>query len=134
MTAYFQSTAALPLFFLKPGDRVAVWSAETPLTGSASMAVGLDPGRLEGDQRLNVQLNFASDPGTFTCDLQTSDTEDPNDYVTEVGAQLTAANLNAGKTSARLAGGGWNVKARFARLLMTLQSSNSIAQTGTISR
>ncbi len=123
-----------PLTFIKPGDLVAVWNAETPLTGTKSQAVALDPGRLEGDQRVNVQLIFPSDPGTFTCDLQTSDTDAEGDYVTEVGATLTAANLNAGKTSARLPGGGWNVKARFARLLMTLQSSNSVTQIGTISR
>lgn len=134
MPVYAQGTASLPLTFIKPGDSVAVWSAETPLTGTKSQAVALDPGRLEGDQRLSVQLDFPSDPGTFTVDLQTSDTDAEGSYVTEVGASITAANLNSAKTGARLSGGGWNVKARFARLLQTLQSSNSVTQTGKISR
>ena len=134
MPAYWQGTTGRPLCFIKPGDKATVWNAETPLTGTKSAAVALDPGRLEGDQRINVQLIFPSDPGTFTVDLQTSDTDAEGDYVTETGATLTEANLNSAKTSVRLLGGGWNVKARFARLLMTAQSSNAVTQIGTISR
>lgn len=134
MPAYRQGTASLPLTFIKPGDVVKVWDTETPLTNTASQPLALDPGRLEGDERLSVQLIFPSDPGTFTVDLQTSDTDADGDYVTEVGATLTAANLNAAKTSARIPGGGWNVKARFARLFQTLQSSNAVTQVGTIGR
>ena|ERR1700722_987107 len=130
MPPYWQGTANRPLTFIKPGDSQVVWSAETPLTGTKSQAVALDPGRLEGEQRISIEVAYSADPGAGTVDLQTADTDTDAAYVTEVGATIPYANLN-GSFYGRQE---FAVKARFARLLMTLQASNAGTVTAKISR
>jgi len=120
----------LPLTFIKPGDSVTVWSAETPLTGTKSQAVALDPGRFEGEQRISVEVVYSADPGAGAVDLQTADTDAEANYVTEVGATIPYANLNASFVGRQE----FAVKARFARLLMTLQATNAVTVTAKISR
>lgn len=130
MPAYRQGTASLPLTFIKPGDSQIVWSAETPLTGTKSQAVALDPGRLEGEQRVSVAIAYSGDPGAGTVDLQFADTDTEAGYVTAVGPTITYASLN-GSFHGRAE---WAVKARFCRLIMTLQATNPVTLSAKISR
>lgn len=130
MPAYFDPTANRLISFIKPGDSKTVWSAESPATGAASEAVALDPGRFEGEQRLSVEVSFSGDPGTTTISLQTADTCVDAAFVTEVSGAISNTDLNAGFYGRlELA-----VKARFARLIMTNDPSNSVTTTAKISR
>lgn len=130
MPAYRQGTAGVPLTFIKPGDSVKVWDVETPLTGTKSQAVALDPGRLEGLQWISVAVGYSADPGAGTVDLQTADTDVDSLYVTAIGPTIAYGNLN-GSFAGRAE---WAVKARFARLIMTLQASNAVTLSAKISR
>ena len=111
-----------------PGDSKKVWNAETVTTGQASQQVALAPGRFEGEQRVSVEIGFSADPGAFTIDLQTADTDVAAAYCTEPTATITAVNAGF-YARAEIA-----VKARFARLLMTAQPANAATVTAKISR
>lgn len=128
----FNANAATnsPLTAIYPGDApYALWSAETPLTSAKSQQVALGKPWLGNPQQISIALKFAADPGAFTIDIQTADTDAEANYVDESGYTKTVVDNGTNFTCR------WelNVRANFVRLFQTLQNANSVTQTATIS-
>lgn len=102
-------------------------------TGVASERVALYNAQDGTAQFFSVEVAFDAAPGAFTIQVQTADTDTDASYVSEGfgGANPgTITTVNAGFT-ARVE---LQVKAKFARILMVLQSANNQKLTAKISR
>lgn len=93
MPNYSQSSAALPISSLYPGQSGLSFDAETPTApqaGKAFCIAALGPG--SQPKSVNLEIAFSADPGAFQVDLQEADTDVDAAYVTISGASLTAVN------------------------------------------
>jgi len=129
--AYVASNTNLLMTCLNPGDQVALWSAENPLTGAKSMAVALSPQRFgDGNKGFSIQLVFSGAPGSFTYDIEASNTDVDADY-SKIGSSITTVT-----SPSTLAAISDNIAttAKYIRLIATLQNANSVNVTATISR
>jgi hypothetical protein len=90
---YSQSSAALPITGIRPGDRVLSFNAETPTPPQAGQAFSicqLGPGTQP--KGLNLEIAFSTDPGAFQVDLQEADTDVDGAYITL--QSITAVNAS----------------------------------------
>jgi hypothetical protein len=137
--AYTPSSASQPITAIRRGDLpFTVWNAETPLTGARSQAVNIQvqggPNDSAGGSYVSIRGTFSGAPGTFSLQVQTADTDVDADYVSETfgGASpgvVTTVNSNNSFSVELIP-----IAARFIRLLMATQTSNSVTLTATISR
>lgn len=137
MPPYLQSSASLPITGIRRGDLpVAVWNAESPLSGALSQALELSRSGNDkaGGEYVRVTLVFSGPPGAFTVQIQTSDQDNPNSYTNEpfggaTPGQITTVGAN-NSASVSLE----PIVARFVRLLMVAQPANPVTVTATIMR
>lgn len=129
MSLYLQSSAALPITHIAPGDKQTVFSADSPTTGQASQAVGLTPERFGvAPKGIRAEIKFSGAPGTFDFRIQTSDTDQDAFYNDLPGAAVTT--VNTGNVVAIEA----QTTARFARIVAHTQTQNAVTVTATLSR
>jgi len=114
-----------------PGDQKAVFSAETPASGTSSICVAIGNAYGGFDPGLRLDLFFVGDPGAFSVSLATTDTDAANAYTTAQTA-ITAATGSASAYYARAEYP--NIRAAFARVLVTTQNANDVNMTATIVR
>ena len=112
------------------GDRQVVWSAETITTASKSQQVALPPAADGAPFMIAFDITFSGAPGTFTVTPQTANQDVDGDYVNILGGAMNSVTGSSGNTCNYQA----QVQARFARLVMTTQPSNSVTVTAAISR
>lgn len=113
-----------------PGDSSTVWNAETITTASKSLQVALAPSLVGDTFSISFDITFSGAPGTFTVTAQTAQNDVDGDYVNILGGSMNSVSSSSGNTC------NWQgqVSARFARLVMTTQPSNSVTVTASISR
>lgn len=68
---------------LYQGDSINFWASEAVVVGSSSVQAALAPSIGSEGQAASVEIAFSADPGAFQIDVQTSDTDNDIDYVTE---------------------------------------------------
>jgi hypothetical protein len=130
MPAY-NATTPKPIAAIYPGDQQAVWSAEQPTSGTRSVEVAL--GHVSGgfEPGLCLDVLFAGNPGAFSISLATADIDVDTAYVTTQTAITTAT----GSGSSYYARAEYpNIRAAFARVLVTTQNANGVNMTATIKR
>jgi hypothetical protein len=81
--------------FLHENQSIVVWDGQSVTTSTASQAVQLERRKSNNHYPwgMSVQVTFASDPGTVTVAVETSDTDTDATYVQLT--TLTATNLNS---------------------------------------
>jgi hypothetical protein len=80
---------AVPTF--EPGVPIVVLNNQPIVAGTISQPIGLH--RTNSDEAISVTVQFSADPGAFQIDLQTSDTNTPNAFVSL--ESLDTGELNA---------------------------------------
>jgi|SRR5580692_1686075 hypothetical protein len=135
MPAYQQSSASLPLQLLMPGDVGYAFgirqvfanqtdAGEAVTTNEASQAFALMTGGMPyagSPQQISMELVFNQAPGAFNFQLQTADTDNPAAYQTEPNIGTVTATGSSSATSVRVEA---QIKARFARIFVSLQPAN----------
>lgn len=101
-----------------PGDSFnAIASTDTLSATFKSAQVALQHTYAGTQQRLSVEVVFSGNPGTFTLNLQTADSDIDANYQNE-GANITSVTNNVARLEVN------QVVANFARLVFTaLQNS-----------
>jgi hypothetical protein len=89
MPAY--GTAAIPL---SPGDQGTAFSAESLVTGTASVTFYLGEPKTNGPKTVSVEILFSGAPGTFQLDVQSADTDTATAYQNVASATVTAVDTN----------------------------------------
>lgn len=108
---------------LYQGDSYLCWNNEAVAVGAASQEVAvaiIANGAVANS--LSAEIVFAGAPGTFEVDLQTSDTDNANDFV-----KLSSVNAVSANNVARIET--TPVAANFARLVM-VALGNAVNVTG----
>ena len=130
MPAY-NVTTPKPIAAISPGDSQIVWNAEQPTSGTSSVEVALATAYGGFDPGLCLDLLFAGSPGVFSVSLATADIDVDTAYVVTQTAITTAA----GSGSSYYARAEYpNIRANFARVLVTTQNANAVNMTATIKR
>jgi|SRR5579863_1046423 len=108
-----------------PGDTFALFSAEQPVSGEASISVQpsyLWARRLTG---LSFEIIFSANPGTFNFQIQGADTDSATKFATEGnGTVTTATAMGDGTYLARVELSPW--VARWVRLLVSAATQNAV--------
>lgn len=113
------------------GDRGTLFDAETPNAPQASQRFALSPSPgTDQPYSFSVELTFAADPGAFSFQIQTADTDADVYYVT-IPTTGTISSVSA--TYFRARAEFTAQKARFVRGLISSRT-NAVACTATITR
>jgi hypothetical protein len=110
--------SATPLTLTTMG--VAVWNNEAVPTAPANQSVSIPIGlkrNTNAPNCLSVEVSFAANPGAFAIDLQTSDTDSENYYVTKATLNTGLSATFTGRIEAT------NIVAKFARLKMVTKTN-----------
>ncbi len=119
---------------IQPGSLpYAFWSAENPLTGTASVPVALTGRHMVNPGAIKIELFFSATPGAFTIDVEEADTETANAYQKIGGATLTLIGASGSGFYARIDIATVAYAGKYIRLLSTLQNANSVNVTAKIS-
>lgn len=114
------------------GNPENVWAAETPASGSggasASKAVALPAEYSNGLRPFSVSAKFAAAPGAFEVDVQVADADVDANYQTIQNGNITTVDAVNNTFHVDVP----TNTARFARLLMRIQSANAAAITASI--
>jgi hypothetical protein len=110
MPAYNAATAPV----VEQGRPSTVWSAEAVSNGGKSQQVSFHRRELPGT--CSVEVEFSGDPGAFSIDLQTADTDADKYYVTKT--TLSAVNSSfVGRLEVP------QIVAKFARLVLVSKAN-----------
>jgi len=138
MPAYVQSSASNPITGIRRGDLpVAVWSAESLVSGEFSQALALaiaDAYNTAGGQYVRVTLVFSAAPGAFTIQIQTADQDVPANYTNEPFGGATPGQITTVGANNSVSISLEPIVARFIRLYCVTQPANAVTCTATIMR
>lgn len=115
----------LPPASIGPGDSfIAIAPTDTLSATFKSAQVALQHTYAGTQQRLSVEIAFSGNPGVFTVNLQTADSDVDANYQTE-GANISSVTNNVARLEVN------QVVANFARLVFTALA-NSVTATAKI--
>jgi hypothetical protein len=116
----------VPPSSIGPGDSfIAIAPTDTLSASFKSAQVALQHTYAGTQQRLSVEIVFSGNPGTFSVNLQTADTDIDANYQNE-GSAIAAVTNNVARLEVN------QVVANFARLVFTALQ-NSVTATAKIS-
>jgi len=116
----------VPPASIGPGDSfIAIAPTDTLSAAFKSAQVALQHTYAGTQQRLSVEIAFSGNPGTFSVNLQTADTDIDTNYQNESSA-IAAVTNNVARLEVN------QVVANFARLVFTALQ-NSVTATAKIS-
>jgi hypothetical protein len=130
----YNSTTPVPIAAIYPGDQQVVWNAEpntVATSGTASIEVALGNAYAGFEPGLRLDLVFSGNPGAFSVTLQTADQDTTGAYQTSQTA-ITTATASGTPYYARAEYP--NIRASFARVMVTTQTGNAVNITATIAR
>lgn len=114
-----------PLHAIYPGDTFPLFSAESPLTGQASIQVPIGELWQRRVTGISVEIIFSANPGAFNFQIQGADTDNPAAYFTEGSGTVNQSTAMAdGTFRARVELSPW--VAKFMRLLINTQTANAV--------
>jgi hypothetical protein len=131
MMPAYNATTPKPISAIYPGDQQVVWNAEQPTSGTSSVEVAIGNAYGGFDPGLRLDLLFSGNPGAFSIALATADQDVDGAYVT-LQTAITSSTATSGVYYARAEYP--NIRASFARVVVTTQTGNAVNLTATISR
>jgi len=130
----YNVTTPVPIAAIYPGDQQVVWNAEpktVAATGVSSVEVAIGNAYGGFDPGLRLDLLFSGNPGAFSISLATADQDVDGAYVT-LQTAITTATASGTPYYARAEYP--NIRASFARVVVTTQTANTVNLTATICR
>jgi hypothetical protein len=130
----YNATTPVPISAIYPGDQQVVWNAEpntVATSGTASVEVAIGNAYGGFDPGLRLDLLFSANPGAFSIALETADQDVDGAYVT-LQVPITTATASGTPYYARAEYP--NIRASFARVVVTTQTGNAVNLTATICR